>query len=138
MSLKNFVNDWKILVRLCNEDPNQKVHGFGYGGINTTASHLREIMREKLHNKISRGDPRNVSYWQSKADYESIVSKRGYYSNTDRPTFHFKKYVDDSYLLRFSRDRDRLSQIRNRIRVYQFETKYFRDNFGSLLASQDD
>lgn len=138
MSVSKFVSDWKKCVELCKEDPDQKVHAFGYFGQTMPVKRVREEMMNKLHLKISQHDPRNVAYWQSKASYEEMARKRGFYRSDDYPVFVFKKYINEQYLVEFYRDLDRLKQIRNRIRVYQFETKYFKETFGHLLSDRSD
>lgn len=45
---------------------------------------------------------------------------------------------EDSYQAALRRDRDRLDDIRRRLRVYQFETDRVRQRFAHLLADRND
>ena len=122
-----FVNDWKRLVKMAKDTPNEmvnvsawsRVSVSGYNG-QISAKEARQVMLDKLNRKISQHDPRNLAYYRS--SYKS-----------------FRKYADNDLLWQYWRDRKALQDAQTkRTRVYQFETKFYRENFSHMLASSED
>lgn len=145
-----FVQDWKTLIDLTKTNPQARVNMVMWDHWHMPAEQARNRLLHLLHRKISRNDPRNVDYWQSRQEREErnlpINSwlpeawQRGKIVIVDSRTgLRFKKYADENYLGDYTADRTDLERIRtSRIRIYQFRTEYYRRRFGHLLARYDD
>lgn len=131
--MAQLVHDWKQLVEIAKTTPEAKVKIGFWPEYTTTAGQARRDMQEKLQRKISQHDPRNVAYWQSMRQVK-VGSRHWSFTRQGK----FKKYMSDNFILNYEVDRHNLQLIRQGFRVYHFNTKFYRDNFGHLLARMDD
>ncbi len=78
--------------------------------------------------------------WMTKAQFEAWcwdalmarINSRG------AETCHCETCADPSLMMRYRRDQQRLREIQNRVRVYQFETAEVNRRFSHLLSSRNE